>query len=312
MADPIPSGRIEGVDQGVSRVVMGTMQHVVGDLAKACRILDGYVQRGGNALDTAFVYGTEATVGEWLKLRGNRKQIVLIGKGACDNHCEPQMITDNLLQSLGRMQTDYVDLFLMHRDNPAVPVGEFVDVLNEHVAAGRIKAFGGSNWTWQRIQEANDYAGKKGLRGFAASSPNFTLARWNEPMWAGCCQAVDAASRQWYTRTRLPLLSWSSQANGFMAGQFKAADRDNPAIKEIVRVWYNDDNFRRLQRAEALAGRLGVTAIQIALAYVLCQPMSLFALVGPQKLEELDSSLAALKIKLSAGDLAWLNLETNG
>ncbi len=305
----MPTAAIPGIDLPVSRLIMGTMYHVTGDLAKTCAMLDHYVERGGNALDTAWVYGTEAHVGQWLKLRGIRERMVLIAKGAADARCTPAMVTAHLLQSLERMQTDYADMFLMHRDNPTVPVGEFVDVLNEHLRAGRIRAFGGSNWSTARLQAANDYARQHDLRGFAASSPHFSLAVWNEPMWADCVAAVDPASRAWYAGTGMPLLAWSSQANGFFSGRFGTEPGTATAAANIRRVWFNPDNFRRLQRVLELAQRKGVTGAELALAYVLRQKLNGFALVGPESITEMNAAFAALDVELSATELAWLNLE---
>lgn len=305
----LPAGHLPGVEKPVSRIIMGTMYHVIGDLPKSCVMLDHYVQAGGNALDTAYVYGTEANVGQWLKSRGLRDHMFLIGKGAADIKATPAMVTAHLTQSLERLQTDYVDLFLMHRDNPDVPVGEFVDVLNTHLRAGRVRAFGGSNWTPARLQAANDYAAAHGLTGFAASSPNCSLAAWNEPMWADCVNVAAPEAKAWYASTQLPLLAWSSQANGFFSGRFAETERDNPALANIVRVWFNAGNFERLRRVQELARRKHVTGMQIALAWVLRQPLNIFAMIGPESLAEMRESLVATHLELSPQELAWLNLE---
>lgn len=305
----IPTGKIPGLAKPVSRVILGTMSHVLGDLAKTCAMLDHFVENGGNTLDTAWAYGTENLVGQWIKLRDIRKEIVLIGKGAAENDCTPALVTSNLLQSLERLQTEHMDVFLMHRDNPQVPVGEFVDVLNQHKQAGRFHAFGGSNWSVPRLREANTYAKKHGLSPFTASSPNLTLASWNEPMWKGCASARDPASRSWYSETDMPLLAWSSQASGFFTGKFSKADQNNLAAKEIVRVWFNDGNFERLARVREIARKKKVSTIQIALAWVLCQKLNIFALIGPETIEEMRTSLQALDVRLTLEDLAWLDLE---
>jgi aryl-alcohol dehydrogenase-like predicted oxidoreductase len=197
----------------------------------------------------------------------------------------------------------------MHRDNVNVPVGEFVDCLNQHRAAGRIRAYGGSNWTTARLQAANDYAQRRGIPGFAASSPNFSLAHWNEPMWPDCLSASDAKSRAWYRRTQMPLLAWSSQASGFFTGRFSPADQGNTAAADVVRVWFNEGNWERLRRAEKMAEIRGVSALQVALAYVLHQSLNIFALIGPQSAEELNTSAKALEVALTPTDLAWLDLE---
>ena len=237
------------------------------------------------------------------------EDLVIIAKGARDEAGTPEGLTAQLYQTLETMQLDYVDIYFMHTDNPAVPAGEMVACLNEHLQAGRIRAFGGSNWSIPRIEEANAYARARGLVGFAGSSPNLSLAAWNEPMWPGCLSASDAGSRSWYAEHEMPLFAWSSQATGFFTGRYKPEDRDIPSLAPIVRTWFNDENFHRLQRARQLAQQRNVTAAQIALAYVLEQPIPTFALIGPQSIDELRQVLPALDITLSPDEIHWLNLE---
>ena len=107
----------------------------------------------------------------------------------------------------------------------------------------------------------------------------------------------------------MPLFAWSSQATGFFTGRYQPEDRVIPALAPIVRTWFNEDNFQRLERARELAAQKGVTAAQIALAYVLCQPFPVFALIGPQTIDELREVLPALDIQLSPAEMSWLNLE---
>ncbi len=221
-------------------------------------MLDNYVSLGGNAIDTAHIYGNgvvEREVGRWLALRGNRASIIIVGKGAHHNARGPRVtradIAADLHDSLQRLDTDYIDLYLLHRDNPAIPAGEIVEWLNEHHRAGHIRAFGGSNWSSARLQEANDYARAHGLVPFTASSPNFSLAVPREVPWAGCLAAT-VEGTDWYVQHQFPLLSWSSQAQGFFTGRFSSDDHSNA---EMVRVWYTDDNFVRLARATELVAR---------------------------------------------------------
>jgi predicted dehydrogenase/aryl-alcohol dehydrogenase-like predicted oxidoreductase len=306
----MPYGQVAGIDKPVSRLVMGSMIFKPGTVPLARALLDRFVELGGTTIDTAHVYNCEETVGQWLKLSGVREQLVLIGKGMRNPGDGTETLTRQLLETLDKLQTDYVDLYLMHADDPAIPAGELVECLNEHLGAGRIHAFGGSNWSIARIEEANAYARTHGLVGFAASSPNLSLAAWNEPMWVGCISASEPASRAWYERTRMPLFAWSSQATGFFTGRFSPRDREQPALASIVRTWFNKANFVRLERVRELAASKGVTTAQIALAWVLQQPLDVYALIGPQTIDELNEALPALDVTLSAEELRWLNLET--
>jgi aryl-alcohol dehydrogenase-like predicted oxidoreductase len=235
-----------------------------------------------------------------------RDDVVVIAKGAHTPHCNPRAITQQLAQSLERLQTDYADIYIMHRDNPEIPVGEFIDVLNREAKAGRIKAFGGSNWSLARVEEANNYAKKHGLQGFSLVSNNFSLARMVQAVWDGCIAASDPASREWFARTQLSLFAWSSQARGFFTD--RAHQDKSLNDEEMNRCWYSDDNWQRRQRVLELAEKKKVLPINIALAYVLSQPFPTFALIGPRTLEELRTSLPALDVELTATEVIWLNL----
>jgi len=298
---------VPGISRPVSRLVMGcdnqrTMPH-------AAAIWDDYFERGGATFDTAYVYGgglMERLLGQWMQHRGVRGEVVVIGKGAHTPLCTPEHLSAQLLESLERLRTDRVNLYLMHRDNPAVPVGEFVDVLNGHLRAGRIEAFGGSNWSRERLTAANAYAASKALRGFSAVSNNFSLARLVDPVWPGCIAASDREWRTWLRATQLPVFAWSSQARGFFTDR---AGPDRREDAELVRCWYSDDNFERRARAVTLAREKGTTPLAIAAAYVLHQPFPTFALIGPRTLAETASSIECLRLTLTPSEVAWLNLE---
>ena len=298
--------RVPGIDKDISRVVMGCDNQR--DLRHASVMWDDFVELGGNCFDTAYIYGNlEEVLGKWMKNRGNRDEVVLIDKGAHSPMCYPDKLKEQFMESLERFQTDYVDIYFMHRDNPEVPVGEFVDVLNEQKDAGRMNVFGGSNWSIERVVAANEYATKNGKAGFGAISNNFSLARMVDAVWGGCIACSDAESRKWLTENQFPLFPWSSQARGFFVEG--RAHPENKSDPELVRCWYSDDNFERQKRAFAMAKEKGVLPISIALAYVLCQPFPVFPLIGPRTLNETTTSLLALDLELTPEELLHLNLE---
>ena len=271
-------------------------------------LLDAFFGAGGNLFDTGYVYGggyTEKLLGEWLKNRGVREQSVVIGKGAHSPLCYPDVIGKQLAQSLDRLQADHVDIYFMHRDNPDVPVGEFVDAMDREVKAGRIRGpFGGSNWTVARMDEAIAYAERTGKQKPGALSNNFSLAEMLVPIWPGCVTASTDEWKAWLTARQMPNFAWSSQARGFFTERAGRDKRDN---EEMVRTWYSEQNFQRRDRAIELAQRLGKSPIHVALAYVLAQPFPSVPLIGPRTLDELDDSLGALDISLSKDDLEWLD-----
>lgn len=138
----------------------------------------------------------------------------------------------------------------MHRDNPNIPVGEFVDVLNDLKKEGRLHAFGGSNWIPARFDEANAFAKAEQKTPFVAMSNNFSLARMINPLWGGCMASSDPVLFKWHVQNQIPNFAWSSQARGFFVPGLAALGMQKDA--EMVR-WYSDDNFKRLERCNELA-----------------------------------------------------------
>ncbi|WP_374017350.1 aldo/keto reductase [Paenibacillus thiaminolyticus] len=303
---------IHGLDQPVSRLIMGSDFFTPETYGHVARVLDDFTALGGNTIDTAYIYcggKSEQAIGMWLEERQNRKDIRIWTKGGHPNQdgkqVNRQAIRDQLDESLERLRTDYVDLYALHRDDPDVEVAVILDILNELVEEGKIQAFGGSNWSWQRLQEANRYAEANGLRGFSFSSPNLSLAKAKEPYWPDCISA-DAETIGWHRRTGLALLSWSSQARGFFTGRYTREDCLDP---DLVRVFYNDANWERYDRASKLAASKGVETIQIALAYVLHQPFPTGAIIGARNRKELESCFAAARLSLTEPEIAWLDLQ---
>ncbi|MFC6163019.1 aldo/keto reductase [Kribbella jiaozuonensis] len=301
---PMTYGKVAGLDKDVSRLVMGVDNQQT--LPHAAVIFDDFVERGGTTFDTAYIYGGgrgERLLGQWMKSRGNRDEVVVIGKGAHTPYCDPESITRQLNESLERLQTDHVDLYLMHRDNEEIPVSEFVDVLNEHFKAGRIKAFGGSNWSLERFDAANAYAEANSKQPFTLLSNHLSLARAYDVPWAGCRHVSDDESQAWLRERQVALFPWSSQARGFFTGRAKPEDTSD---SELVRCFYSDENFRRLDRARELAKAKGVEPTAIALAWLLHQPYPVFPLIGPRHISETRTSTPGLSVSLTEDEVAYL------
>ncbi|MGF1657225.1 MAG: aldo/keto reductase [Verrucomicrobiales bacterium] len=302
----IPRKAFPGLDKKVSTLVMGSVfDHSIILKPQAVALFDGFMDLGGNTFDLAYIYRSgqcEKILGQWLKSRQVRDDVVILAKGAATPNCDPEGLTKQLLISLDRIGVDHAEIYVMHRDNLDVPVGEFVEVLNEHVQAGRIGVFGGSNWTIRRIQEANAYAQAKGLQGFSLLSNNFSLAQMVHPVWEGCVAASDPESKAWLIEQQFPLFAWSSLARGFFV------QTEDQAQEKQDESWFSTDNVERLSRARQLADRLGVNATEIALAFALHQAFPLFALVGPHTHQELAGLAKASALELAPEHIAWLDL----
>lgn len=315
-------GSVPGIDKPISRLVQGTVMLSSKRLDESFALLDGVIEQGGTAFDTAHGYGggdCERVLGRWVKERGVEDKVVIIAKGAHHNQdrqrVTPFDITADLHDSLARQKRDYFDLYLLHRDDPSKPVGPIVEILNEHKRAGKIKVFGGSNWSVERIQEANAYAAAHGLTGFTVSSPNFSLAVQAKPPWENCISiSGDMAARAWYQKNQMPLFPWSSLAGGFLSGRFNRGSVDSMTDsldKLAVETYCFEDNFRRLDRVQELANEKGLSVPQIATAYVLSVPLNIFALVGCNNASEYAANVAASSLRLTPQEIAWLELRSD-
>ena len=317
-------GTIHGINKPVSRVIQGsTMIGSDLDAEQSFALLDQVFELGCNTIDTAHVYcqgNSERLIGRWMQANGRRDRILLITKGAAHSEDRRRMtpfdIASDLYDSLARLRTDYIDLYLLHRDDPDLPVEPIVAALNEHVRAGRIHAFGASNWSHERIEMANAFARANGLEPFIASSPQFSLADSLDEPWPLCISisgSTGEAARAWYAQTQMPLLIWSPLASGFFSGKFR---RDNLRLfgerewdEVAVRTYANEPNFQRLDRAERLAAEKGLSAAQVALAYIMNQPMNSFLVVGPHSAEKFKANIEASAVSLTPQEMDWLDLK---
>ena len=296
--------RFEPLDRDLSQLVLGTTVYRDQRDDASLDLLDAWLDLGGTLIDTGREYGaSERILGRWLRERGIGGEVAILTKGAHQDETRkrvtPEDITADLHESLSELGLGAVDLYLLHRDDPSKPVGPIVEILNEHREAGRIRAFGASNWSTERLAEANAYASEHGLAGFACASPCLNLARQNEPPWLDCIAASDPESRAWYARTGMPLFAWSAQAAGYFAG---------PASPDAARVYDSEDNRERVRRATELARTRGCSANHVALAWVLHQPFPAFAIIGPRTVTQLRDSVAALDIELTDEESRWLDL----
>jgi predicted dehydrogenase/aryl-alcohol dehydrogenase-like predicted oxidoreductase len=301
---------VEGVEAPISNLIMGCDNR--DNVADGAIVWDAFMEAGGNCFDTAFVYGGgahEEVLGQWIKARGVEKEVMVVGKGAHSPYCTPRAIETQLMMSLDRMGLSRVPIYIMHRDNLDVPIGEFVEALNALYEKGLIGAFGGSNWTTERIIKANKYAARNGLEPMRLLNNNLSLAVMERPIWDGCITSNSAETLTFLRETNTCHISWSSQARGFF---LPAELRDRlPADIGPDACFGSAANEERRRRAELLAAELGVSPFNIATAWVLAQSFPSLAVIGPRSPNEIITTLPALNLSLSANDVAWLNLEAD-
>ena len=315
--------KIKGLDKKISKLIMGNDNQTEFD--SAAKLWDHWISVGGNAFDNAHQYGKglmETLMGDWQEKRNIRDDVVLIAKGAHTPNCNPISIPIQLTESLDRLKTDFADIYIMHRDNLDIPVGEFITVLNNEVNNGRIKIFGGSNWTLERFKEANEWAEKNNMQGMTILNNNLALSKMNRPLWTGCVSSNEELILDYLEKTQTAHLAWSSQGRGyFLPEDLCQIIEDQITKKESVwrkpgehssgplSCYDSKDNRERKKRAIKLAEEFSVTPQNIAGAWPLNQSFPSFALIGPRTIDEINTSLPSLDIQILKEDVDWLNLK---
>ena len=275
------------------RLVFGTVDLPGTSLAP--RLLDRFYGAGGRALDVANVYRdgeASQAVGRWLRERHSPDGVVVYAKGCHPPNCLPKLVPSEVDEARRLLGVERIDVFVLHRDEPSLPVAAFADALLEQVAAERIGGFGVSNWTVSRLRELQSYLDRIGEDGLAVFSNHFSLAEMVAEPWPGCL-AVDKEQVLALADTDLLILAWSSLATGFFAGRDPAS-------------WDSSGNRARRERATELAEELGTSAVAVALAYVLHQPDYVLPVVGTLSEDHLDEALSASQLELRPAQLEWL------
>ncbi len=278
----------------------------------AFMLLETYAQHGGSTIDTASVYGdwqdegihpSEACIGKWLTQSHYGKEMVVISK--C---CHPLILRpgsrvgaeyiahdlEHTLRSLGR---DWVDVYLLHRDDTSVPVSEIIDTLHKYVLAGNIKAIGASNWSVARFDEANRYATDKGLTPFALSEMEWGLAHAiphpNDP---NALPMLERKDYEYYYSHGIPVLAYSSQGGGVIAKL--AAGREDVIAPRFREKYLNGITRRRMENTLRICREYGITPTQAVLAYITCNALPAAAIIGPGSMSQLLDSLTAADVYL--------------
>lgn len=281
-------------------------------------VIDKLWDMGLYCFDAAAGYG-ERVLGEYLESRGRTNEAVILTKGCHPNFYRKRVTSFDLMcdfyDSLAKLHREYIDIYMLHRDDPSVPVSEIIPTLDRLQKEGKIKIYGASNWSMERIREANKFARENGMDGFRAVSPHYSLAHQIHDPWGGGVSITGVEhenDRKWLKEQDIPIFAYSSMSGGFMSGMFGSNDRDGaksflsePAIKG----YYADENFERLARAEKLAEKYQVSVAQIAMAWLFNQELKVIPLQGGESAEMYEQTLAAAQMKLETDEVKWLNLE---
>ena len=282
-------------------------------------LLDTYFELGGNIIDSANIYGKwlpsgknvcDINIGRWLRRTGVRDQVIVAAKAAhpplgdmTRSRLKRAELEADLDESLSALDCGIIDLFYLHRDDPAVPVEGIVDDLNDFVSQGKIRYFAASNWSPARIATAQDYAKKSGKAGFAANQLMFSLAiPIKEHAPYPFIEVMDDEAMRCHRQSGLPAVAYESQARGFFHKYAQTG-----GIPDALQQVYGDHrNTERFDRARRLAQELGRKIGDVILGYVLNQPFPSIAIIGGHTPEQLRDSATAADLILTPEQIRWL------
>lgn len=307
------------LDKPISQIIYGTANPCFMEGICADGFIDEILQTGITTFDTARVYGeAERTLGNWLKKKEKREGVVLISKCSHPsknnkNRINEYEIKKDLEASLKALSTSYIDIYMLHRDNPESEVGDVIEIFNSLRASGKVRSFGVSNWTHQRIEKANEYAYKYNLIPVSVSSPHFSLADQVQDPWGSNCVTIsghdNVEAQSWYEMTQTPVIAYSSLAHGFLSGKFKSCEKEQIKLyldKVGIKGYAYSVNYERLHRCEILAEKKGYSVAQIALAWSFSSKIKVIPVVTTQNIERLKEDLVALEMVLTEEELKWL------
>lgn len=306
--DYISVKTIDGGVMKISKLVAGvTFIGPNQTMETTSEMLDTYMAAGGNALDLARKYGNaEGLAGQWCQLSGKRDQIHLITKGGFHQRLSHDELLSDFYTSLSELKTD-IDIYLLHRDDLSRPVSEIMDTVHEIAMTGRVRAVGASNWTIDRILEANEYARKNGKTPFTISEIQWSYATCTPDMWKDptlCCMNAHEYSK--YLENDIPIISFSSQGRAMFTRLYNGTAKwgDFTSGNNTMEC---EENVKKFDKVKEYCDKNGANPTALCLAYLLCNKVNVAPIIGCNNVEELKDSLNGLDFKIDQATIDWMN-----
>ncbi|WAI86034.1 MULTISPECIES: aldo/keto reductase [Achromobacter] len=285
------------------------------DEAGAFSLLDAMVDAGLNFIDTADVYSrwapgnqggeSETLIGKWLKRSGKRDRVMIATKvgmemGPDAVGLSPAYIRRALEASLARLQTDYVDLYQSHKDDPDTPLTDTLAEYAKHIEAGKVRAIGASNYTAVRLSEALIAAERHDLPRYESIQPEYNL--YNRASFESGLQSLVKTQQ-------MGTINYYALASGFLSGKYRsAADAGKSARgQKIVDTYLNERGMRILRALDEVSEDAGCTPAQAALAWQIAQPGITSPIVSATSLAQLDELVKAASLTLTHDQLTKLS-----
>lgn len=284
------------------------------DEAMSFRLLDGFVAAGFNFIDSADVYSrwhpgnqggeSETIIGKWLKARGNRDQVIIATKFGMEMAPDRKGLSRAYMfrsveDSLRRLQTDYIDLYQSHRDDPETPFEETLSAYRDLIQQGKIRAIGASNFTAARLAASQETSRRLGLPRYESLQPQYSLVERGE---------FEGPLEELCLREKIGVIGYYSLASGFLTGKYRSkADGADRIRAPRVAKYLNESGFRVLGALDEVAARYNAKPGQIALAWLIARPSVTAPIVSATNPEQLAEMIAAPDIKLDSAAIAQID-----
>ena len=275
------------------------------DEASSIAITHAYLDAGHNFIDTANVYSatkSETILGKALK--GRRDSVVIatkaaspLGAGPFDSGTSRKHVMKACDDSLRRLDTDYIDLYQMHRYDEATPLEETLSTLNDLVRQGKVRYIGVSNWTASQIVEACGITAARSWESIVSLQPQYSiLSRDIEVEILPACRKFG-----------IGVIPWSPLGGGMLTGKYKAGEEPGEGTRlaapgpfqQVMRTRaLNERNYAIVNAVQEEASKLGISTISLSLAWNLARPGIVAPIIGPKTVQQLNDNLAALDIAL--------------
>jgi aryl-alcohol dehydrogenase-like predicted oxidoreductase len=277
------------------------------DRDQSFTVLDAYVEQGGNFIDTADVYSewvagntggdSEKIIGQWLAARGNRSEVIIatkVAKMTTARGLSPANIRSAVDGSLERLQTDYIDLYYAHEDDPSIPMEDVLGEFDELVRSGKVRHIAASNFTPDRLQEALAVSEANGLASYVAIQNHYNLMERHE---------YEDQFESILVEHGLSSLPYYSLARGFLTGKYRPGITiDSPRAKG-AEPYIGERGDRVLNALEAIATQHGCTLAPVALAWLLSRPGIVAPLASARNTEQFVDLIPMASLDLTDDEI---------
>jgi len=289
------------------------------DEGTSFRLLDAFIAAGFNLIDTADVYSrfapgnrggeSEIIIGKWLKQGGRRNKVIIATKVGLEMDRRRKGLSKAYIlraaeDSLRRLQTDYIDVYQSHRDDPGTPLDETLQAYAELIEQGKVRAIGASNYSAERLSRALALSRRHGLPRYESLQMEYNLydrAEYEETLEPVCIENA------------LGVLTYFSLASGFLTGKYKSpADITNKARGDFVKKYMNERGFRIVDAVDQVAKRLHAMPAQVALAWLMARRTVTAAIASATNLAQLKELIGATRLELDEGSMVLLNRASDG